>query len=270
MVLHGYSQNGTIFSKRLGAIRKEFGKSIELVFIDAPHVMHPVDLPGTTAINALESIGAAEAANADTDLSLTPRAWWKFDAERTKAHGIEESLEHVKKVLVQRKFDGVLGFSQGAALAAVVAALLERPHLYPPFLVDGEPPHPPMYVSFNHLGLRCEISTIKHGQFCVAVSGYKLRDPIIDPLFDTPFMTPTLHVIGKTDIIVVEERSMLLVEASGNARVEEHEGGHFVPSKGAWRKFLCEYIMDPFADIPSPDLSSSSVPNSGFVTPING
>lgn len=251
MVLHGYSQNGTIFSKRLGAIRKEFGKSIELVFIDAPHVMHPVDLPGTTAINALESIGAAEAANADTDLSLTPRAWWKFDAERTKAHGIEESLEHVKKVLVQRKFDGVLGFSQGAALAAVVAALLERPHLYPPFLVDGEPPHLPM-------------------QFCVAVSGYKLRDPIIDPLFDTPFMTPTLHVIGKTDIIVVEERSMLLVEASGNARVEEHEGGHFVPSKGAWRKFLCEYIMDPFADIPSPDLSSSSVPNSGFVTPING
>lgn len=82
-----------------------------------------------------------------------------------------------------------------------------------------------MYVSFNHLGLRCEISTIKHRQFCVVVSGYKLRDPIIDPLFDTPFMTPTLHVIGKTDIIVVEERSMLLVEASGNARVEEHEGG---------------------------------------------
>jgi hypothetical protein len=40
-------------------------------------------------------------------------------------------------------------------------------------------------------------------------------------------MTPTLHVIGKTDIIIVEERSMLLVEVSGNARVEEHEGGGY-------------------------------------------
>lgn len=64
-------------------------------------------------------------------------------------------------------------------------------------------------------------------KFCVAVSGYKLLDPIVQPLFNVPYMTPTLHVIGKTDIIVVEERSMLLVEASGNARVEEHEGGGY-------------------------------------------
>lgn len=54
--------------------------------------------------------------------------------------------------------------SQGAGLAAVLAALvrrvfvpardapltyldyaqLERPHLYPPFLVDGAAPHPPL------------------------------------------------------------------------------------------------------------------------------
>ena len=46
--------------------------------------------------------------------------------------------------------------------------------------------------------------------------------------------------------------------------------GHFVPSKGEWRKFLREYMMDPFADIPSPGLSSLSVPNSGRETPING
>lgn len=64
-------------------------------------------------------------------------------------------------------------------------------------------------------------------QFCVTVSGFKLRDPIVEPLFDTPYMTPTLHVIGKTDIIVLEERSMLLVDVSGNARVEEHEGGRY-------------------------------------------
>jgi hypothetical protein len=68
---------------------------------------------------------------------------------------------------------------------------------------------------------------MNHRQFCVAVSGFKLRDPIVEPLFDTPYMTPTLHVIGKTDIIVLEERSMLLVEVSGNARVEEHEGGGY-------------------------------------------
>lgn len=36
--------------------------------------------------------------------------------------------------------------SQGAAFAAIIAALLEKPETYPPFLVDGKPPHPPMCV----------------------------------------------------------------------------------------------------------------------------
>lgn len=52
--------------------------------------------------------------------------------------------------------------------------------------------------------------------------------------------------------------------------VLDRPAGHFVPSKGEWRKFLREYMMDPFADIPSPGLSSSFVPNSGRETPING
>lgn len=34
-----------------------------------------------------------------------------------------------------------------------------------------------------------------------------------------------MHVIGKTDVVVVEERSQQLVAVSANARVEEHEGG---------------------------------------------
>jgi hypothetical protein len=67
--------------------------------------MQPVDLVGPTAINALESLGAAEAANANTDASLIPRAWWKANAEKTKADGLAESLEYVKQVLIGRRFD---------------------------------------------------------------------------------------------------------------------------------------------------------------------
>lgn len=66
---------------------------------------------------------------------------------------------------------GVLGFSQGAALAAVVAAIvsllsqqwiivsfmfvvypkLERPDAYEPFKVDGQPIHPKLYSFLNTL-----------------------------------------------------------------------------------------------------------------------
>jgi hypothetical protein len=53
-------------------------------------------------------------------------------------------------------------------------------------------------------------------------------DPICDPFYSPSLATRTLHVIGKTDVVVVEERSRQLVELSANKRVEEHDGGkHF-------------------------------------------
>jgi len=230
---------------------------VELVFIDAPHILQPADLPGPISQSPdtnLASLGAVEVANADVDPTLTPRAWWKVNPDKTAAYGLRESIEAIRDILKSQRFDGVFGFSQGAAFASIISALLEKPHLYPPFLVEGQPPHPPL-------------------NFCVAISGFRLRDPFCDLLFDGQYSTPTLHVIGKNDIIVIEERSKLLVEASSNKRVEEHEGGHFVPSKRQWLKFLRGYMMDPSADLLSPSVSGSSVPNSGTATPnesING
>ena len=44
-------------------------------------------------------------------------------------------------------------------------------------------------------------------------------------LFDPNFSTPILHILGRTDIIVVEERSKELLDISANKRVEWHDGG---------------------------------------------
>ncbi|KAF5375540.1 hypothetical protein D9615_009143 [Tricholomella constricta] len=244
LVLHGLnriSQNASIFSKRLNALRRECGNNVELVFIDAPIILQPVDIPGSTSQSSESSL--------NTDPTLTPRTWWKDNPDKTVAYGLKESIEAVRDVLKTRKFDGVLGFSQGAAFAAIISVLLEKPHLYPPFLIDGQPPHPPL-------------------KFCVSISGFRLRDPICDPLFEGKYSTPTLHVIGKNDVIIIEERSQLLVDVSTNGRVEEHDGGHFLPSKRQWLKFLCGYMMDPSAVLPSPSLVGSSVPNSGTATPL--
>jgi len=73
---------------------------------------------------------------------------------------------------------------------------------------------------------------IYFSQFCVSVSGFKVNDPLASDIFGPSYATPTLHVLGKTDVIVVEERSKVLLGVSANARVEEHEGGecHIPPS----------------------------------------
>ncbi|KAJ8581307.1 FSH1-domain-containing protein [Rhizopogon salebrosus TDB-379] len=244
LMLHGYSQNASIFSKRLGALRKSMGKGIELVFIDGPIVLHPVDLDGSSAPTSLAALGASEVDTASSDPSATPRAWWKSNPERTVAHGMEDSLLYLRDILRRDRYDGVFGFSQGAAMAALLSALLERPHTYPPFLIDGEAPHPPF-------------------KFCVSVSGFKPGGSLSAEIFGSSYSTPTMHVIGRTDVIVVEERSKVLLDLSQNKRVEDHEGGHFVPSKAKWRETFRNYLLNPLGVTPSPASMVTSQPVSG-------
>lgn len=92
------------------------------------------------------------------------------------------------------------------------------------------------------------------------------RVPDLAPWF--PIDTPTLHIIGKVDVIISTERSLALVDKCNDARVEYHDGGesaapslssrpvprsaltrvahlppgHFVPSKGSFRNFFRDYI----------------------------
>jgi hypothetical protein len=57
------------------------------------------------------------------------------------------------------------------------------------------------------------------------VSGFKVAGPLSNAVFGEGYATPTLHVLGKNDILVVEERSRVLINVSTGKRVEEHEGG---------------------------------------------
>ncbi|CAL1711545.1 unnamed protein product [Somion occarium] len=245
LMLHGYAQSAAILSKRLGAVRKACGKDIDFVFLDAPHVLSPADMAST--FNSPQELGAAEAS--ENDPALLPRAWWHVDSERKRTDGLEATLVYLRDVLKKDHYEGVFGFSQGASMAALLAALLERPQVFPDFLVDGQPPHPPL-------------------TFCVAVAGFKPIGPLSEAIFQSSYSTPTLHVLGRMDVIVVEERAKTLLDVSANKRVEWHDGGHFVPSKANWRAFFRDYLRNPTGDVPSPGPASNSQPPSGVATPV--
>ena len=59
----------------------------------------------------------------------------------------------------------------------------------------------------------------------MAVSGFKPLDITWAPILDPPYTTPTLHVLGTNDVVVIPERSQTLVDVSANARVIKHDGG---------------------------------------------
>jgi len=207
-------------------------KDCEFVFVDAPNILVPVTPDDYRVFDP------AASANSD-DPKVMPRTWFRIDPKTQMYTGIEASVTYLRDILAKSRFHGVFGFSQGTAMAAILCAILERPHLYPSFLVDGVSPHPPL-------------------EFAIFVSGLKpIRHESLPPLFSEPLNTPTLHIIGRNDVITTPERSQILIDACTNPRVEHHDGGHFVPAKTNWRNFFASYIAStsPYAGgihVPSP------------------
>ena len=136
------------------------------------------------------------------------RAW--FMARNNVYEGWDASVTYLKTLCrEQGPFDGVLGFSQGASLAAILAASLERPERTP------ETSEPIQNKPFR---------------FVISVSGFRPADPKFDPLFRDQIQTPVMLIVGANDSIVTSERSQTLVERCANIRVVRHPGEHYLPT----------------------------------------
>ncbi|GAA6001825.1 hypothetical protein JCM10207_002337 [Rhodosporidiobolus poonsookiae] len=229
LVLPGYTQNAVILSGRMGALRRTLKDSADLVFVDPTHV---VEVPTESAADFKDKFDS-DASSAPTNAADTPRAWWfaetSSDGHYRKFLKFDETLRNLRDILEkQGPFDGVFGFSQGAAAGAILAALCENPQLDPIFAAPPADssvawPHPPL-------------------KFAILSAGFFPLDPKVSAYFDTKLKTPSLHVLGRGDTIVGEERSVPLTQRFENARVEWHDGGHHTPSKASWRRFFQAYI----------------------------
>ncbi|XP_062448565.1 esterase OVCA2 [Rhea pennata] len=196
--LHGYRQNERRFRERTGALRKALRGRVELVALSAPH---PV--PG-----------------GDGDSDDDPRGWWfsgpgTFEAQEEAAApaGLEESLAAVAAALAERgPFDGLLGFSQGAALAAMVCALQAR----------GDPRFPVA--------------------FAVLVAGFASCAPAHSHFYQQPIALPTLHVVGDADAVITPRLSYELAQHFVEPVVLTHPGGHFVPAAAPQKKAYLDFL----------------------------
>ncbi|CAO1628334.1 unnamed protein product [Parajaminaea phylloscopi] len=217
LAFHGYTSNAFILHKRLGSVRRACRNVAEIHSINGPLLVQPIS-------RSLDAPEGEDEVTEDTPIEEQPRAWWRSTDEGSY-RDIDQTWSLLSEEIAKYgQIDGVIGFSQGACLAAIVAAAFEAPDLLPKLKVPAG--HPPL-------------------KFAVAISGFRSRDPDHQPLFkdaEKGIKTPVLSILGRADQIVDEERSMTLVHACQNRRVEWHAGGHVVPSQANWRNFLRDFI----------------------------
>ncbi|KAG7440362.1 uncharacterized protein BT62DRAFT_1012717 [Guyanagaster necrorhizus] len=88
--------------ERLGSLRKECGKDIELVFVDAPHIIQPTDIRANASQTELGAFSPTDD---------QPRRWYNVYRDLTRAIGLEESLSitrdtsMLRDILKPRTFD---------------------------------------------------------------------------------------------------------------------------------------------------------------------
>lgn len=208
LCIHGYRQNSVSFRQKLGAFRKACGKRAEFVFIDAPHLVPTKDAL-TEEKTEMEEEKSEE------------RGWWfsaeeeilSFNAleESLICPGFEASLEAIRRAeSALGSFDGILGFSQGAAMVGL-------------YLADN-----PQF-SFK---------------FVIYVASFKSKSEAHRHLYDASrqISIPSLHVFGDTDLVIPKPLSLNFLDTCKDPQTLNHPGGHFVPAAGPQKKVFNAFL----------------------------
>jgi predicted esterase len=169
LCLHGYHGTGAILRRQMAPLAAAIPPDIELVYVDAP------------------------------SLSTGGFGWW-HDGFRGWERTRDWALELLRTA---PPIDGIFGFSQGAALTGLLAALR-----------DSE--RPPL--SF---------------EFAIMVGGFTSTMPQHAALLRHKLTVPSVHVMGRADTIVPRRDSLLLADRFADPLVLEHPGGHVIPGDPA-------------------------------------
>ncbi|KUI72527.1 hypothetical protein VM1G_08677 [Cytospora mali] len=226
LMLHGYAQSGPNFRSKTGAMSKMIAKALPginatRIYPTGPHRLQPADIPG---FQPREREGEGEG-DGDNAAELDCFGWFLHDEEPGILRGLAEGMHAIADAIEEAGgVDGVLGFSQGGAVGALVAAALES---------DREMP--------EHGEQRAWVERLREAnrgrplQFCIIYSGFVTRPGAqLGWLYEGGIKTPTCHFFGSTDSVVQESRCRGLAEKCVTPEVVVHPGGHHVPVRKEW------------------------------------
>ncbi len=173
---------------------------VTLDALDAPHVCPP---------------GAAERLHERWGLPVLPPPhlmWWDASDDRRTYHGWEETRALLAQKLKSEAPVGLLGFSQGAMVAAAAAALSAQGEL------------PPV-------------------RFVVCIGGRTPRADALAPAFARPLEVPSLHAWGERDPLAKAHAPDLADHFAPEFReLCVWRGSHSVPTRGPAADAIVDFV----------------------------
>jgi pimeloyl-ACP methyl ester carboxylesterase len=179
LCLHGYHGSAAILRRQMSPVAAGLPADVELVYVDAP------------------------------SLASGDFGWW-----HEGFRGWDSTRDWMIELVGVQRYDGVFGFSQGAALAGLMAALCD---------IEPAP------VSFG---------------LAIMVGGFTSTSQQHAQLFTHKLQVPSLHIMGRRDAIIPMPDSQLLAERFAHPVLVEHDGGHVIPDDAAITTRIAEFVAD--------------------------
>ncbi|KAK4897979.1 hypothetical protein LTR27_004363 [Elasticomyces elasticus] len=164
------------------------------------------------------------------------RAWFRRLDTVSRYEELDSSLEYLCTYLRKHgPVDGVIGFSQGAAMAMMLTALCEasiNPGRVEALQTQGSPMH-----------LATPQGPLK---FAIACAGFCGTAAYYSGFYSPKIVTPSLHVIADLDTMVSAEQTSELMQACSNPQVVNRPAAHYLPrdvrTLNAIGQFIAESI----------------------------
>ncbi|XP_059457725.1 uncharacterized protein LOC132187431 [Corylus avellana] len=188
LCLHGFRTSGEILKKLAGRLPQTVLEKLDLVFLDAPF---PAE--GKSDVEGIYDPPYYE--------------WFQANEDYTEYTNFEECLAYMEDYMLKHgPFDGVLGFSMGGMLAALLPGMQE----------EG-----------------VALTKVPKIKFLIIISGAKFggskfgAPKLAANALSSPIKCPSLHFIGEKDFN--KEDGTVLLESFVDPVVIHHTKGHTIP-----------------------------------------
>lgn len=197
LCLHGYSMNSDWLREWCAPLEQALAADAVFIYPQGPIACPAEEVRATTALFNMPMPESRIGAGLNW-------CWYRASEEKPPIYrGCEESLAWLAGLFEQEgPISGVFGWSQGAVMTAILAALMER-----------EPDSP------------------FHFDWAVLCGGFLPGDPRYRRHFEQPLALPSLHVLGLKESDFMKQQGERMLHAFANSNRLDTPVGHILPVK---------------------------------------